>query len=165
MTSREVDCPMHGAMPFSQPLPFSPTGVRMRAVPSMQHEAPLVLIRAINGTDSSLPERAPRMSQRRSQAFRMLTLARTIEEQALHLVTHPASPNGVHTTSEEWQHLQTIRQFIGMASKKVADEEIGHSALHNGLDAPRTRRLIREYYQDAIDTGYFPDDDDQGMRS
>jgi hypothetical protein len=103
------------------------------------------------------------MAQRRSQASLMADLAHIVEKQALQLVSHPQSPNGVHTTPEELLHLQTIRQFIRVANKKVKSDEVGMAAVHNGLDAPRTRRLIREYYQDEIDTGFW--DEDEGMRS
>jgi hypothetical protein len=103
------------------------------------------------------------MAQRRSQASLMEDLAHIVEKQALQLVSHPQSPNGVHTTPEELLHLQTIRTFIRVAKNKVKGEEVGMSAIHNGLDAPRTRRLIREYYRDEIDTGSW-DDTDEGMR-
>lgn len=104
------------------------------------------------------------MAQRESEATRTVDLAYVTESLAIRLVTHPESPGGPHTTQDEWQLLQYIRQLIAAATNDETADDLAASIIKLGVFAPSVQRKMRQLCdrgESHHDNGH---DEPHGMR-
>jgi hypothetical protein len=102
------------------------------------------------------------MAQRPSQAALLCAQALTVEKHMLALVTSPVSEWKEDISPREWEALQAAKRARAIADQIEKSDEISTAIKRTGLNSPRVRRLLREYYQDDLDVGYI---EEEGMRN